>query len=160
MAKIGTLGKIVFSVSEKKIQTFNGMSMESSAKYYTHERHLKKPLLEFGGMDTDKISFTMYHSVFLGVKPEVNMKKADDYMKKGKVLSLIIGGKRYGSKWVITKHTKDYKKFDKKGRLLEAESKVTLEEYVESEKKRAVARRSRQTENAALYSDRTQRQKL
>ncbi len=129
MAKLGTLGEIVFSVSDKKIQTFDDMSLESSVKYHTHDRHLEKPLLEFGGMETDKLSFTMYHSVFLGVNPEKQIKMIDEYMNAGEILSLIIGGKRYGSKWVITKHSKAYKKFDKKGRVLVVESKVTLEEY-------------------------------
>lgn len=129
MAKLGTLGKIVFSVSDKKIQTFDDMSLESSVKYHTHDRHLEKPLLEFGGMETDKLSFTMYHSVFLGVNPEKQIKMIDEYMNAGEILSLIIGGKRYGSKWVITKHSKAYKKFDKKGRVLVVESKVALEEY-------------------------------
>lgn len=129
MAKLGTLGEIVFSVSDKKIQTFDDMSLESSVKYHTHDRHLEKPLLEFGGMETDKLSFTMYHSVFLGVNPEKQIKMIDEYMNAGEILSLIIGGKRYGSKWVITKHSKAYKKFDKKGRVLVVESKVALEEY-------------------------------
>lgn len=129
MAKLGTLGEIVFSVSDKKIQTFDDMSLESSVKYHTHDRHLEKPLLEFGGMETDKLSFTMYHSVFLGVNPEKQIKMIDEYMNAGEILSLIIGGKKYGSKWVITKHSKAYKKFDKKGRVLVVESKVTLEEY-------------------------------
>lgn len=129
MAKLGTLGKIVFSVSDRKVQTFNDFSMETGAKYYTHERHLKKPLLEFGGMENDKLTFSMYHSVFLGVKPEKQIKQIDNYVKKGTILTLIIGGKKYGSKWVITKHSKEYKKFDKKGGVLAVESKVTLEEY-------------------------------
>lgn len=130
MAKIGTLGKIVFSVSDKKIQTFFDLSIESTAKYYSHDRHLKKPVLEFAGMSNDKLSFSMYHSVFLGVDPAKQLKKIDKYIEHGTLLSLIIGGKRYGSKWVITKHSKEYKKIDKKGNLLSVESKVTLEEYV------------------------------
>lgn len=130
MAKIGTLGEIIFSVSDRKVQTFDDLSIETGAKYYTHDRHLNKPLLEFGGMENDKLSFTMYHSVFLGVNPEKQIKKIDEYMKNGEVLTLIIGGKKFGGKWVITKHGKDYRKFDRKGKLLAVESKVNLEEYV------------------------------
>ena len=129
MARLGTLGGIVFSVSDKKVQTFDDMSLESSVKYHTHNRHLKKPLLEFGGMEGDKLSFTMYHSAFLGVNPERQVKMIDDYMNSGEILSLVVGGKRYGSKWVITKHSKAYKHFDKRGKVLAVESKVTLEEY-------------------------------
>lgn len=130
MAKIGTLGKIVFSVSDRKVQTFDELSIETGAKYYTHDRHLNKPLLEFGGMETDKLSFSMYQSAFLGANPEKQLRLIDEYIAQGEILSLIIGGKRYGSKWVITKHSKGYKKFGKKGELLAVESKVTLEEYV------------------------------
>lgn len=130
MAKLGTLGKIVFSVSDQKIQTFDDMSLETSAKYYTHSRHLMKPLLEFGGMENDKLSFSMYFSVSLGVNPEKQIEQIDKYIEQGEILSLIIGGKRIGSRWVITKHSKAYKRFDKKGKVLAVESKVTLEEYV------------------------------
>lgn len=129
MATLGTLGDIVFSVSDKKIQTFRDMSLESSVKYYTHDRHLQKPLLEFGGMESDKLSFSMYHSAFLGVDPKRQVETVDKYMKEGEILSLVIDGARYGSKWVITKHSKDYKVFGQNGELLVVESKVTLEEY-------------------------------
>lgn len=44
--------------------------------------------------------------------------KIDKYRKKGKILTLIIGGKKYGSQWVITGHSKDYEKFDNQGNLL------------------------------------------
>lgn len=129
MAKIGTLGKIVFSVSDRKVQTFDDLSIETGAKYYKHDRHLYKPLLEFGGMENDKLSFCMYHSVFLGADPEKQLKQIDKYLANGEILSLIIGGKKYGGKWVITKHSKGYKKFDGKGKLLAVESKISLEEY-------------------------------
>lgn len=129
MARIGTLGGIVFSVSDAKIQTFDALNIETSARYHKHDRHLNKPLLEFGGMDNDKISFNMILSVFLGVDPETQINKIDEYISKGEVLTLIIGGKKYGSKWVITKHSKEFVKLDNKGRLLEVKSKVTLEEY-------------------------------
>lgn len=129
--KIGTLGDIVFKVSEKTIQTFDGLKIESKTNYAKHTRHNKKPLLEFQYNDTDTASFSIYLSTFLGVNPRKMQKKIDEYRKKGKILTLVIGGKKYGSKWVITAHSKEYERFDNKGKLLTAKSSISLEEYAE-----------------------------
>lgn len=129
--KIGTLGDIVFTVSAKTIQTFDGLQIDSTTNYAKHTRHNKKPLLEFQYNDTDTASFTIYLSVFLGVNPRKMQDKIDRYRKKGKILTLVIGGKKYGKKWVITKHAKGYEKFDNKGNLLAAKSSISLEEYAE-----------------------------
>lgn len=131
MAKIGTLGNIVFSVSDNTVKTFDGLQIDSKTNYAKHTRHNKKPLLEFQYNDTDTASFSMYLSVFLGINPKKMQEKLDKYRKKGKLLTLVIGGKKYGKKWVITEHTKEYEKFDNKGNLLIAKSKISLEEYAE-----------------------------
>lgn len=129
--KIGTLGDIVFKVSAKTIQTFDGLKIDSKTNYAKHTRHNKKPLLEFQYNDTDTASFSIYLSVFLGVDPRKMQKKIDEYRKKGKILTLVIGGKKYGSKWVITSHSKQFERFDNKGNLLVAKSNISLEEYAE-----------------------------
>lgn len=49
MGKIGSFGNLAFSVSDKTVKTFDGMSWKVSAKYATHDRHLKEDLLEFLG---------------------------------------------------------------------------------------------------------------
>ena len=91
--------------------------------------HLKKQLLEFQYNDTETESLTIYLSAFLGVNPKSMQDKIDKYRKKGKILTLIIGGTKYGSQWVITGHTKDYERFDKQGNLLIAKSTLSLEQY-------------------------------
>lgn len=129
MSKIGTLGKIVFSVSDKTVKTLDGLQIESKTSYARHTRQGKKPLLEFQYNETDTASFSIYLSAFLGVNPLKMQKKLDKYRKSGKILSLVIGGRKYGKKWVITEHSKGYKQFDHKGNLLVAESQISLEEY-------------------------------
>ena len=111
MAEIGTLGDIVFKVSANKVRTFDDLKIDSKTNYAKHTRHLKKPLLEFQYNDADTASLTIYLSAFLGVNPKKMQNKIDKYRKKGKILTLVIGGKKYGSQWVITGHTKDYEKF-------------------------------------------------
>ncbi len=128
---IGTLGDIVFCVSQNTIKTFDGLQIESKTNYAKHTRHHKKPLLEFQYNETDSASLSIYLSVFLGVNPYEMQTKIDEYREEGKILSLVIGGKRYGTKWVITSHSKGYNKIDNEGNLLIAESKLSLEEYAE-----------------------------
>lgn len=94
MAKIGTLGDIVFTVSANTIQTFEGLKIDSKTNYAKHTRHNKKPLLEFQYNDNDTASFSIYLSAFLGVNPRSMQNKIDKYRKKGKILTLVIGGKK------------------------------------------------------------------
>lgn len=130
MATIGTLGDIVFSVSRKQVNTFDGLKWDSSAKYATHDRHLKDTLLEFVGTDADKISFSMYFSIFLGVDPMAEIVKLLNAERTGKVMRLVIGTKAYGkNKWVITGTSKDLERFDNKGNLLIAKVNVSLLAY-------------------------------
>jgi phage protein U len=131
MAKIGTLGDIVFTVSDSTVKTFDNLQIEGKTNYAKHTRHNNKPLLEFQYNDTDTASFSMYLSAYLGVNPLSMMNKVDKYRESGKILSLVIGGRKYGTKWVITSHSKGLKRFDNKGNLLTAEIKISLEEYPE-----------------------------
>lgn len=127
---IGTLGDIVFSVSRNQVKTFDGLKWESSAQYAQHNRHLKDVLLEYTGTDTDKISFTMYFSVFLGVNPITEINKLLSAERKGQVMRLVIGGKVYSkNKWVISSTSKDLERFDNKGNLLIAKVNISLISY-------------------------------
>jgi len=130
MATVGTLGNIVFSVSSERVNTFDGMKWESSAQYATHNRHLKDVLLEYTGTDADKISFSMYFSVFLGMDPFEEIERLLKAERDGQVMRLIIGGKPYGRHgFVITNTSKDLERFDNKGNLLIARVNVSLMAY-------------------------------
>ena len=130
MATIGTLGDIVFSISRRQVRTFDGLNWSSSAQYATHNRHLKDVLLEFTGTEADKISFSMYFSVFLGVDPMAELVKLLNAERSGRVMRLVIGSKAYGKhRWVITGMSKDLERFDNKGNLLIARVSISLMAY-------------------------------
>ena len=130
MAKIGSFGNLVFSVSDRTVKTFDGMSWDFSADYATHDRHIKADLLEYMGPGIEGISFSMVLSVFLGVNPLKEIKKLREMVREGYAERLVIGGKVYGSyKWVMQKGTVDFQRFDNTGNLLAAKVKVTLKEY-------------------------------
>ena len=130
MAKIGSFGDLVFSVSNNTVRTFDSMSWDFSTDYATHDRHIKADLLEYMGPGLEGISFSMTFSVFLGVNPLKEIKKLREMVRKGYAERLVIGGKVYGSyKWVMQKGTVDFQRFDNKGNLWAAKISVTLKEY-------------------------------
>ena len=130
MATIGSWGDITFSVSRQTVKTFDGLKWESGVKYATHDRHLKEPLLEFTGTDTESMSFSMFFSVFLGVNPIVEVSKLLKAMRRGEVHRLIIGPKAYGTgKWVITKLSNSLERTDGRGNIIAAKVSVTMKSY-------------------------------
>lgn len=130
MAVIGTWGDITFAVSRNQIKTFDDLKWDSGAKYSTHDRHLKEPLLEFTGTDVESMTFTMFFSAFLGVNPIAEVSKMLKAMRRGEVHRLVIGPKAYGTnKWVITKLSNSLNRYDNRGNLLVAKVSVTMKSY-------------------------------
>lgn len=128
MAKIGSLGGIVFSVSTNQVKTFDGLKRSGSAKFASHNRHLKDTLLEFTGNDPDKITFTMALSTFLGVSPKNEISKLRAAQRAGRIMRLVIGRQNYGN-WVINSLSIDYDRIDNKGNILIANVNVSLTAY-------------------------------
>ena len=131
MAKIGSFaGSLTFSVSENTVRTFDQISWETSAKYATHDRHIKRDVLEFLGPEPGDISFTMAFSVFHGTNPLKEVKKLNKMVNKGITGRLVLGGRVYGSyKWAITGVQSTMKRFDNKGNCWAATAQVTMKEY-------------------------------
>lgn len=130
MAKIGSFGSLVFSVSENTVKTFDQIAWKNSAKYATHDRHIKADLLEFLGPEPGTISFKMVFSVAHGNNPLKEVKKINNMVNKGIVERLVIGGKVYGSyKWVISSTSNTMKRYDNKGNCWAATVDVSMKEY-------------------------------
>lgn len=130
--QVGCLGDIIFSVSPRKIETINNLKRSVSANYSEHKRHNSSGILEFTGISPETLSFSLVLSSELGVNIANELKKFEEYTKKGKVLKFILGKQLYGSgKWVITGYTVNHKYFDKRGVPFFAELSVNLKEYCE-----------------------------
>ena len=130
VAQIGAWGNFTFSVSRWRIKTFDGLKWDSGAKYATHDRHLKEPLLEFTGTEVEQISFTMSFSVFLGVNPIAEVSRLIREIRRGEVHPLVIGPKAYGTgRWVITKLSNSLDRYDNRGNLLASKVNVTMKSY-------------------------------
>lgn len=130
MGKIGNLGTTKFVVSDKTVRTFENLKWDVSAKYATHDRHLKADLLEFLGPEPDGISLPVKFSVFLGTNPMKEVEKLRRKIRSGKAEYLVLGGHVYGSyKWVITKMSATMNTYDNKGNCWAASTTLTLKEY-------------------------------
>ena len=60
MGMVGCLGDIVFTVSDRTIETINNVTWSGSARYATHQRHGTHALTEFTGLDPDKMTSTSF----------------------------------------------------------------------------------------------------
>lgn len=130
MATIGTWGNVVFCVSRSTVRTFDALKMSGSAKYATHDRHLKKSILERTGTDAESLSIDMYLSAYLGVNPIAEAAKLDTAMNSGKTAFMVVGGRRIGqNKWVITSLSKDYERFGRGGTVTVIKVSVSMKEY-------------------------------
>lgn len=112
--QIGYLGTVIFEVSESVIRTLSNFRWTASANYEEHQRHLKRPTLEFTGINSETITFDMELSRYtlkktskdggtkLGTSPMSSWTKLKSYMESGTAVPLRIGNKSYGRyRWCV-----------------------------------------------------------
>ena len=112
MGMVGCLGDIVFTVSDRTIETINNVTWSGSARYATHQRHGTHALTEFTGLDPDKM-------------------KLWNYERGGIAVPLVIGNKGYGKyRWSVLDHKMKMKTYDGRGNVTSATVSVSLQEYL------------------------------
>ncbi len=98
----GSLGDVVFEVSQGRIYTPEGVNLGRSARYEDHEVQGAEPRPEFLSPGLGEISLNMTLRRDLGVDPVAEADKLKTYMDKGEVLRLVLAGTNLG-KWTIRK---------------------------------------------------------
>ena len=128
--QIGTLGEILFSISDRAIETIQNFVWSGSARYSTHQRHLANALTEFTGLDPDSITFDIYVSAYLGVNPMTEVVQIWNYERGGTAVPLTIGTHAYGKyRWSILSHKMKAQDVDETGDMTSATISLTLQEY-------------------------------
>ncbi|MDE6727914.1 MAG: phage tail protein [Oscillospiraceae bacterium] len=128
---VGSLGGIVFTVSDSKIMTMNNVKTSGSASYGKHQRHGGDTLLEFVSNDASSFTFNMTLAAQLGVNVASEIDKLESAKRKGTLLKLVIGKKVIGRyRWVIQKYTASYSAYDRDGYPIIADVSITLSEYL------------------------------
>lgn len=155
MAIIGSLGTVVFKVSNNNIFSGSGLgalgsllgSIGSSgivyktpknykrsaqARWASHEIIGQKPVSEFAGPGLESISFDMYLDADLGVDPNKELKKLRQMRDNGEKVFLLLGGKPVlsnNSRVYITELSESIERTDRHGRALAIEVSISLQEY-------------------------------
>ena len=132
MAQVGSLGGIVFTVSDRQIMTLQSASASGSASITEHKRHGGASIAEFTGSALGKMKLTFKVARQLGYEPGDMINLVQNYCQSGAVLSLTIGRTRYGrsGRWLIASWSVAMKRHDKNGTLSEADITVNLTEYL------------------------------
>ncbi len=131
MAVVGSLGDIVFTVSDEVVRTLENWKWSGSARYAVHNRHMGNALTEFTGLDQDKITFDMQLLIEMGVDPMEEITKLWYYERKGIPVPLTIGTHCYGRyRWNVVSHNAEIKNTNGIGDIAGAVVSVTLQEYL------------------------------
>lgn len=125
---VGFLEDIMFSVSQRTVQTFNDMGRSGSARIEYHSPINSKPVAEFVGPDSEQRSFTMDLRKSLGVSVSSLIDNLRNKRDTGKSCTLIIGGDYHGE-WLIESLDESHKLFNG-GVLVSASVSVTLKDGV------------------------------
>ena len=106
--KVGTLGNVVFEVSDTRVFTPSQVTRERKARIEEHQVQGALPCVEFIAPELGTFSISMTLSAALGVNP---MREADSLgamCKRGEVNRLILGGLNWG-KVIIESVTQDWR---------------------------------------------------
>ena len=127
---IGSLGGIVFQVSDETVLTFKGMTREVSGRWVEHEVMGVKPKKEFLGAGNQKINLPITLSAALGVKPRKMLELVERMVESGDAEYLIIKGRPVGRHpFRLTASSETWGDMYGHGELAKANLTITLEEY-------------------------------
>lgn len=129
--RIGSWGKdIVFTISSRKVLTFDDLKRTLSSRWANHTPIYGKPKREFQGPDLEQVTLTVSLNAQLGIKVEKQLKRIETAVRTGKAEYLVIGGKRVGTgKYTITNLSESWERVLRKGRLLQVDLSITFTEY-------------------------------
>ncbi|MBR1476889.1 MAG: phage tail protein [Lachnospiraceae bacterium] len=131
MARIGNLGSLItFEVSSNKVLTFEKLSQTVSGRWATHNVIGGKPKPEYIGEGQRTINLPIFLSVNHGIRPRTTMERIEEAVEDGETFTLVIGGKKIGSRqWIISQMSESWGEVIRDGRLCSAHLTLTLQEY-------------------------------
>ena len=124
---LGSYGDIVFTVSNGKVLTFDGLEKDLSARFSKQEIHLNKPVLEFIGEDLAEIKLNIKLDTSLGINPKKQLDKIEASIKNGERKVLMIGTNVFGY-FAIQKISQKFNRIDNRGNLLAVDIQLNLME--------------------------------
>ena len=94
---VGYMGDIMFVTSRQYLITFDDYSRSSESRWAKHDIIGQKPVLEFLGPDTEKISMKIQLRRDHGVNLENVLKRLREMRDTGETFPLVLGSKVIGN---------------------------------------------------------------
>ncbi|MBB6670510.1 phage tail protein [Cohnella nanjingensis] len=131
MNKLGSLGPVVFIVSEGATRTIDDFQRSAGGRWAQHDIIGQKSKKQWLGPGADTVTFSVLFDVRFGLHPRKEIDQLTELERAGKALPLVLGRKGIGvGLWVITSMTQAWNTLDGDGNVLSATVNLTLEEYV------------------------------
>ena len=129
---VGSLGSVVFSVSDAFVRTISDYSRKTLVRIESHDIIGQKPLSEWVGLSCDSISFSIKLSAFRGVNPKEEAEKLRRMAKRGEAVTFVMGGAPVThNKWLIESVDEDANYYDRMGNIISSDVKLSIREYAE-----------------------------
>lgn len=130
MSVVGTLGSVIFEVSDRKALVIQSLSKNNKGRWTTHNVLRGKPKAEFLGPELQSVTLTAYLSANLGIKPQQILQKLRKMAENGEAHMLVIGGKPVSSRpFRVISTSEEWDTVMAGGELIKATVSVNLEEY-------------------------------
>ncbi len=125
---VGAYLGMTFRVSDYRVLTpASGMKRTIAARFATHTPIGGKARLEYLGMETEQVTFSIELNIINGVRPQTLIRQLKG--KVGKHGNLVLGGERI-SNYVLKQIDVTYYETTARGLVMRANVDLTLEEYI------------------------------
>lgn len=130
MAQIGSLGDIIFEVSDEVVRTFDEYMQKTAGRWYVHHPIHSNPRAEFLGPEQGEIEFTMRLSDSLGISPREEKEKIETLVRTGKHTPFMLANKpvSYGD-WYVEACETTFQWINGKGEVSYADMILIVKEY-------------------------------
>lgn len=126
---IGSLGEILFYVTDSAVLTIKEAAWSVKASYAAHKLHMARSKLEYTGLEPQELEFSVEASAFLGVDPLEVVEELNMLVESHQAVQFLLGTDVIGSSWVATEVSHRLVRFWKDGTVLGAEINIKLMEY-------------------------------
>lgn len=122
---VGLLGPMPFFCSDTKVFTIRGVSRERASRFAEHAVIGSKPVLEYVGEDSDRVTFSIRFDSNLGIPPDIGLPMLAKLREGHKAWPLLIGPHYFGD-YVIEYVSETHKYHNANGICLIAEATIDL----------------------------------
>lgn len=158
--KLGSYAGITFTVSRKKIITFNELKRDDSYNWTDHEVLNGQPLSEYGGAGLSTLTFQIELRKSFGIAPYTTLKKLRLFAAAGKTSAFMLGKTVIGNtRFRVESIGQAMEEISPKGEVLKITVDITLKQYNKTAVKKAKISKPKSKKTAKKKSSSKSKQK-